>query len=146
MLVGMIYEQANDITATVICANHLADEVRNIWLRNKGAGIGQWEEDFYERMDVMEGLRKDGFPNLDSIDYVFKWWGNRDPDGLAGELTVIWKITDKSIGRIKYYRTYIRLADRDFSYGTSESETEKREQFRREFSEAFSKWKTNYPG
>lgn len=146
MLVGITFEQANDITARDVCARHLADEVRNIWLRNRGAKVSQWEEGFYERMDVMDSLRKAGFPHLDSLDYVFKWWGSKDPDGLAGELTVIWKIADAATGAIKYYRTYVRLAERDFSLGMNSTETEKREQFRKEFVDAFSSWQAHYPG
>jgi hypothetical protein len=143
MLIGTIFDKAEDLTATDMCAFHLADEVRNLWLQNTAQGREQWEESFCEHPDVIPQLQEEGFPNLQGIDYLFRWWGDKDSE-LAGEVTVVWKICEPS-GDMAYYRTWVRLAERDFSVGLHGTETRKREVVRSEFRQAFAQWKENYP-
>ena len=144
MLTGKVFEAAPEMTVLESCARHLADEIRNIWLRNKELGVEQWEETFNEKADAVQLLRQEDFKSLDGIDYIFKWWGNKDLDGLAGEITVIWKIEGED-GSIDHYKTWVRLAGLDFAMGMIGSEDKKREDFRGEFKAAFLEWKEAYP-
>ena len=144
MLTGLVFEPAVGLSVLDSCARHLADEIRNIWLRNRDNGIEQWEESFSEKPETMHMLRQEGFPALDSMDYIFSWWGNKDSEGLAGEISVIWHIK-KEDGTIEHYKTWIRLAELDFLKGVSGSEQKKRDEFREDFIKSFRGWKENYP-
>lgn len=146
MLIGNVFEEIHDSSATKSCAEHLADEVRNIWLYKNEQGVCEWEEGFSEKSDVMHLLRSEGFTGLDSMDYVFRWWGDRDDEGPAGQIEVIWKIGDAGQeGSVTYYKTWIRLSGRDFAMGPDKNETVKRKRFRSEVIEAFEIWKENFP-
>ena len=142
MLISEIMEKAAPMTAAENMANRLADKVRNIWLENRNAGQNQWEENFYEDPDGISFLRSESFPNLVGMDYIFKWWGNEDLEGLAGELEVLWKVRENN--EIEIYKTWIRFADRDFVIGTVREESAKREVNRRDFREAFAQWQKLY--
>lgn len=142
MLISEIMEKAGATTAADNMANHLADRVRNIWLKNRNAGVDQWEENFYEAPDGVSFLRSESFPNLVGMDYIFKWWGNADLEGLAGELEVLWKVDEN--GEVDIFKTWIRFADRDFVIGTVREESAKREVNRRDFRAAFAQWQKLY--
>lgn len=142
MLISEILEKTKQTTAAENMASRLADKVRNIWLDNRNAGQGKWEENFYEDPDGVSFLRGESFPGLLGIDYIFKWWGSDDLDGLAGELEVLWKVEeDHGVG---IYKTWIRFADRDFVLGTIREESQKRERNRQEFRAAFECWQKLY--
>lgn len=143
MLIGTRFEQDTELTTVEMCANHLADTVRNMWLDNTGFGKTEWEETFTESADAVAMLRQEGFPGLMGIDYLFQWWGAKDSEELAGELLVIWKLEGKEVP--EYYRTWIRLAERDFVLGLYTNETRKRDENRKEFRKAFQIWKEGYP-
>lgn len=123
-------------------STRLADKVRNIWLENIDAGNTKWEKNFYEDPDGVRFLRSESFPNLEGIDYIFKWWGNEEYDGLAGELEVLWKVKRES--GIEIYKSWIRFADRDFVLGAVQEESRKREVTRGEFQSAFAAWQKQY--
>lgn len=142
MLISEIMEKTERMTAAENMANRLADKVRNIWLENREAGRTKWEENFYEDPDGISFLRSESFPDLVGMDYIFKWWGNEDLDGLAGELEVLWKV--KESDGVAIYKTWIRLADRDFVIGPVKEEVDKREVNRRDFREAFARWQKLY--
>lgn len=142
MLIGEIMELTPSVTAAENMASRLADRVRNIWLENRAAGNGRWESNFYEDPDGVAFLRGEEFPNLQGIDYIFKWWGSEDPDGLAGELEVLWKATVG--GSMKIYKTTIRFAPRDFVLGHISGESRKREANRADFRKAFAIWQKLY--
>lgn len=142
MLISEILEKTEQMTAAENMANRLADKVRNIWLTNRTAGRTKWEENFYEDPDGVSFLRGQSFPNLQGIDYIFKWWGNDDIEGLAGELEVLWKVADG--GDVDIYKTWIRFADRDFVIGAVREESQKREVNRAEFRSAFAQWQKLY--
>lgn len=142
MLISKTLEKIEQMTAAENMANRLADKVRNIWLEYKQAGYDQWEENFYEDPDGVSFLRSESFPQLQGIDYIFKWWGNEDLDGLAGELEVLWKV-QKDAG-VEIFKSWIRLAPRDFVLGTIQEEQRKREINREEFRRAFAEWQELY--
>ena len=142
MLIGEVMERTPYVTAAENTANRLADRVRNIWLRNMGTGITEWEENFYEDPDGVFFLREEDFPALQAIDYLFKWWNGEDVDTLAGELEVLWKV--RRGGGIQIYKTVIRFAQRDFIRGNILEERRKREANRAEFREAFATWHKLY--
>lgn len=142
MLVGKIMEAIPAATAADNMANHLADQIRNIWLENTNAGIDRWEVNLYEDARGVEFLRRESFPGLIGLDYIFRWWGHEDPDGLAGDVEVLWKVqTDTGV---KMFKTTIRFGERDFTLSLKQAESQKREQFRAEFREAFRSWKALY--
>ena len=142
MLISKILEKTERTTAAENMANRLADKVRNIWQQNQHEGRARWEENFYEDPEGVSFLRSESFPNLQGMDYIFKWWGNEDLDGLAGELEVLWKV--KEDHGITIYKTWIRLAPRDFVLGTLKEESQKREATRQEFRKAFAQWQELY--
>lgn len=142
MLISEVMEKTSKTTAAENMANRLADKVRNIWLENTNAGITQWEENFYEDPDGVAFLRSESFPDLVAIDYIFKWWGHKDVEGLAGELEVLWKVKGKE--GMEIYKTWIRFARRDFVIAIAQDETRKREINRKEFRKAFATWQKIY--
>ena len=142
MLISKVLEKTENVTASENMANRLADKLRNIWLENRQGGYDQWEENFYEDPDGINFLRSESFPDLQGMDYIFKWWGSKDPDGLAGELEVLWKV--KVGSTVEIYKTWARFAPRDFIMGTITDETQKREVFRKSFREAFDAWQKLY--
>ena len=142
MLISEILEKTQKATAAENMASRLADKVRNIWLENRNVGLNKWEENFYEDPDGINFLRDESFPNLQGMDYIFKWWGNDDLEGLAGELEVLWKVKEE--GGVAIYKTWIRFADRDFILGTLREEGQKREVTRNEFKKAFAAWQKLY--
>ena len=142
MLIGKSIEKIPATTAAENMANRLADRIRNIWLDNTAAGLTQWEEDFYEDPDGIVFLRGESFPKLIGIDYIFKWWGSDDHEGLAGELEVLWKVAGDP--GVDLYKTWIRFGERDFIMGIKDAETERREWNRSEFRKAFAEWETYY--
>ena len=142
MLISKVLEKTEKVTAAENMANRLADKVRNIWLENKQAGYTRWEESFYEDPDGVNFLRSENFPKIQGVDYIFKWWGNEDLEGLAGELEVLWKV--QADGSVEIYKTWIRLAPRDFILGTLKEESQKRETTRKEFRKAFELWQKIY--
>ena len=142
MLISKVLEKTEKVTAAENMANRLADKVRNIWLENKQAGYERWEECFYEDPDGVNFLRSENFPKLQGVEYIFKWWGNEDVEGLAGELEVLWKV--QADGSVDIYKTWIRLAPRDFILGTMKEESQKREATRKEFRKAFDAWQEIY--
>lgn len=142
MLISEILEKTEQTTAMDNMAKRLADKVRNIWLANRTAGRTKWEENFYEGPDGVSFLRGESFPDLQGIDYIFKWWGNDDIEGLAGELEVLWKA--KEADGMAIYKSWIRFADRDFVIGTIREESQKREFNRKEFRTAFAQWQKLY--
>ena len=142
MLISEVMEKTSKTTAAENMANRLADKVRNIWLENTNAGITQWEENFYEDPDGVAFLRSESFPDLVAIDYIFKWWGHKDVEGLAGELEVLWKVNGPE--GMDIYKTWIRFARRDFVIALVQEEARKREINRGEFRKAFATWQQIY--
>ena len=142
MLISSIMEKTPQVIAAENMANRLADRVRNIWLSNRKQGVTQWEENFFEDTEGVMFLQSESFPNLVGIDYIFKWWGNEDIEGLAGELEVLWKVQNGS--EMSIYKTWIRFADRDFILGHISEESKKREVNRSEFRSAFQTWQQCY--
>ncbi len=143
MLISEVMERTPPMTAAENMADRLADRIRNIWLEHTGADVTAWEENFYEDPDGISFLRSESFPNLQGIDYIFKWWGaEENPEEAAGELEVLWKIR---VGQqVHIYKTWIRMAERDFVLGIYSSESDKRSFTRTVFREAFSKWQRLY--
>lgn len=142
MLIGRVMELTPSVTAAENMANRLADRIRNLWLENVKAGNKQWEVNFFEDPDGVAFLRGESFPHLRGIDYIFQWWGNDRPDGLAGQLEVLWK-TDYT-GKMAIYKTTIRFGDRDFIIGPIAEESKKREATRADFRKAFAIWAQLY--
>ena len=142
MLISKVLEKTEKMTAAENMANRLADKIRNFWLEYKQAGYDRWEENFYEDPDGIAFLRSESFPSLQGMDYIFKWWGNEDVDGLAGELEVLWKV--QADHGVEIYKTWIRFAPRDFILGTLSEESQKREFTRKEFRKAFDDWQVLY--
>lgn len=140
MLIGNILEKIDAQSAWELSADKLADNVRDSWLGHHKAGMTKFEEGFVEDASALPGLREEGFKGLVGLDYIFKWWGARDEEELAGEVDVIWKMIDDE-GRIHCYRTWIKLAERDFVLGRYKEESAKREANRAEFRAAFAQWK-----
>jgi len=138
MLISNVLEKTPAEAAWQLCADKLADAVRTCWLDHRGAGDDKWEEPFYEDPAALQGLREEGFGRLVGIDYVLRWWGARDSEELAGQLDVIWKIMEED--GLVCYKTWIRMAERDFILGLYKEESAKREVTRREFRKAFAQW------
>ncbi len=140
MLVGNVLEKIDAQSAWELCADKLADDVRDSWLGHHKAGVTKWEESFTEDAAALPGLREEGFKDLVGLDYILKWWGAQDGEELAGEVDVIWK-TMTGGGDIVCYRTWVKLAERDFVLGLYKEEAAKREANRNEFRAAFAQWK-----
>ena len=142
MLIGNVLEKSKAEQAWQLCADKLGDAIRNCWLENTKLGLKNWEEAFSEDPDAMAGLRTEGFGNVVGIDYIFKWWGAQDTDELAGGIVVVWKLMeDSEEERIACYRTWIKVAERDFILGLYADERGKREANRAAFRDAFAQWK-----
>ena len=73
------------------------------------------------------------------LDYLLKWWGSADSEALGGQLDVIWKVMEG--GSVACYKSWIKLAERDFILGVYKEEGAKREANRAAFREAFAQWK-----
>lgn len=142
MLIGEVMELTPNVSAAHNMATRLADKVRNLWLENTNAGYNQWEENFYEDSEGIAFLRRESFPGLVGIDYIFRWWGHADPDGLAGDLQVLWKCSRSD--EMQIYKTTIRFAERDFNKPQIISESSKREEMRADFRKAFDLWQKLY--
>lgn len=141
MLIGNVLEKTSAVAAWQLCADKLADVIRTAWQEHTARGDKQWEDAFYEDPNALVGLREEGFHGLVGLDYIFKWWGAEDSDELAGVLDVIWKTIDGETDEVCCYRTWIKLADRDFILGLYKEEGAKRDRNREEFREAFAQWK-----
>ena len=139
MLIGNVLEKTTAESAWELCADKLADRVRDAWLDNTKKGLKNWEESFTEDATALPGLREEGFENLVGLDYIFKWWGAGDADELAGEIDVIWKLATED--EIVCYRSWAKLAERDFILGIYREERAKREENRKAFRAAFAQWK-----
>ena len=139
MLIGNVLEKAPAEAAWQLCADKLADFVRTSWQDHTKAGDKQWEDSWHEDPNAMLGLREEGFDGLVGVDYIFKWWGARDSEELAGVVDVIWKIASEK--GIEIYRTWIKLADRDFILGLYRDEGDKRAKNREGFRDAFAQWR-----
>ena len=61
MLIGNVLEKTSAEFAWQLCADKLADRVRDIWLVNTKLGARKWEESFSEDPNALPGLRKEGF-------------------------------------------------------------------------------------
>lgn len=142
MLIGNTLEPSEVSYAWQHAANRLADRVRNVWLENKKLGLPVWEETFSEDPKAIPGLREEGFGELVGLDYIFRWWGADDSDALGGEVDVIWMIAgDEPAKPVESYKTWIKLAERDFILGLYGTENQKRRVNREEFQKAFARWK-----
>jgi hypothetical protein len=141
MLIGEVMELTPDVTAMENMATRLADKVRNMWQYHHNAGDKQWEENFFEDTEGVQFLESESFPNLQGIDYIVRWWGNKDADGLAGDLQVLWKVNCNE--KMRIFKSTIRFAQRDFLQGPKE-ESARREQNRTEFRNAFVLWQKLY--
>ncbi len=141
MLIGNVLEDIQAEQAWHLCADKLADRVRDIWLQNTGAGIKQWEVGLIEDFNALEGLAEEGAKGLVGLDYIFKWWGGKKPDDMAGEIDVIWKtVSDESSAPLRCRRSWLKVASRDFLLSDYREEYEKREANRAAFREAFALW------
>ena len=139
MLIGNVLEKTTAESAWELCADKLADRVRDAWLENNKKGLKNWEVAFSEDAAALPGLREEGFGDLVGLDYIFKWWGAEDVDELAGEIDVIWKVA--TADEIVCYRSWAKLAERDFILGLYREERAKREENRKPFRAAFAQWK-----
>ena len=141
MLIGNVLEKTPAEAAWQLCADKLADAVRNSWQEHVAAGDKKWEENLFEDPAALVGLREEGFKGLVGLDYIFKWWGAEDSEELAGELDVVWKvISSGDDAGLSTYRTWIKLAERDFILGLYKEEGAKREKNREAFRDAFAQW------
>lgn len=139
MLIGNVLEKTTAESAWELCADKLADRIRDIWQEKTKLSAVRWEEAFAEDAQALPGLREEGFGNLVGLDYIFKWWGANDSDELAGEIDVIWKVAGED--NIVCYRSWLKVAERDFILGLYKDERSKREVNRNAFREAFAQWK-----
>lgn len=142
MLIGEVLEKTPSVTASENMANRLADRIRNIWLDNTKVGIHQWEANFFEDPDGIRFLRGESFPNLQGIDYIFRWWGSKFTDEAAGELEVLWKVIQDD--RVVIFKSWIRFATRDFIIEAVTDESKRRERTRADFRRAFQIWQRLY--
>ena len=142
MLIGNVLEETDAVSAWQLCADKLADWSRSVWMENTAKkGLKTWEISIMENPGAIPGLREEGFKGLVGLDYILKWWGPTDSDELGGELDAIWKVMPEDGGEIECYRTWIRLAGRDFLLGLYKDEGSKREYNREQFRSAFAQWK-----
>ena len=139
MLISSVLEKTPAEAAWQLCADKLADWVRTSYLEHLNAGARQWEDAMHEDPAALVGLREEGFGHIVGLDYVLKWWGSRDSEELAGQLDVIWKVMEGD--SISCYKSWIKLAERDFILGVQKTEAGKREATRAEFREAFAQWR-----
>lgn len=139
MLVGNILEKTDAVSAWQLSADKLSDWVRTCWQAHKAQGETRWEDGVPEDPAALAGLREEGFTGLVGLDYIFKWWGGSDPEELAGVLDVIWKTMEGDT--VVCYRTWIKLAERDFTLALYREEGAKREYSRKAFREAFAQWR-----
>lgn len=139
MLISNVLEKTTAEAAWQLCADKLADWVRTGFQAHSSQGVKQWEDSLHEDPAAIPGLREEGFKGLVGLDYIFKWWGGRDSEELGGQIDVIWKVVED--GHIACYKTWIKLAERDFILGIYRVEDGKREVNREEFRNAFAKWK-----
>ena len=139
MLIGNVLEKTPADSAWQLCADKLADWVRSSWQEHTKANIKNWEDAYQEDPAAYAGLREEGFAGLVGLDYIFKWWGAADSEELAGQLDVVWKVIDGD--GVACYRTWIKLAERDFILGLYREEGAKREKTREGFRDAFAQWK-----
>jgi hypothetical protein len=143
MLIGRIFEATPQVTAAENIATRLADRIRNLWLEHVARGEHCWEDNFFEDPDGIVFLRDESFPLLQGIDYIFRWWGNKDDEGLAGDLEVLWKIRFQE--EMHFYKTTIRFAAQDFPlHNHPKGEDEIREAFKVQFRHAFTVWQKLY--
>lgn len=140
MLIGNVLEKTDAQCAWQLCADKLADEVRSNWLEHQKQGIKKWEDSWHEDPGALPGLREEGFTGLVGLDYILKWWGGEDSEALGGELDVIWKTIGPD-DEIVCYRSWVKLAERDFILGLYKEERAKREVNREAFRGAFAQWK-----
>ena len=124
MLIGNVLEKTEAVSAWQLCAAKLADWVRSSWLGHRHEGIAKFEDSMSEDPNALLGLRAEGFGSVVGLDYIFKWWGADDSEGLAGMVEVIWKLMEGD--GIVCYRTWIKLAERDFILGLYKEEGAKR--------------------
>lgn len=142
MLIGNVLEKTDAQCAWQLCADKLADWVRSSWQEHEKLGVQRWEDASSEDAAALPGLREEGFADLVGLDYILKWWGGRDSEELSGELDVIWKIApEEGQSSVTCYRSWIKLAPRDFILGLYKEEGAKREANRAAFREAFAQWK-----
>lgn len=145
MLIGNVMEKTPAEYAWHLCADKLADTIRDNWLMNTALGHDKWETTFTEDINALPGLCEEGFNDLVGIDYIFKWWGGKKPSDLGGEISVIWKIArDNEETHISCYRSWIKLTVGDFAMKEYDGEYEKREAMKASFREAFALWKNLY--
>lgn len=80
-------------------ADKLADRVRNMWRERRKLGKEKMGSGSVRESGALEGLREKGFFRLVGLNYIIQWRGGKDPDTLAGEFNVIWKVAngDKEI-------------------------------------------------
>lgn len=142
MLIGNILERSPADAAWQLCADKLADWVRTSWQRHREIGVKSWEDTWHEDPAALPGLREEGFDGLVGLDYILKWWGADDSEQLAGQLDVVWKVMEN--GGVACYKSWIKLADRDFILGLYREEAAKREANRAEFRRAFDQWRGLY--
>lgn len=138
MLISNVLEKTPAEAAWQLCADKLADVVRTTYLDHLHAGADKWEEAMHEDPAALQGLREEGFTGLVGLDYVMKWWGSDDSEELAGQLDVIWKVM--TADGVTCYKTWIKMAERDFILGLYREEGAKREATRKEFRRAFAQW------
>ena len=141
MLVGNILEKTDAASAWQLSADKLADWVRSSWLGHQHDGIRRFEDSMPEDPAALPGLRAEGFEGLVGLDYILKWWGSDDPEELGGVLDVIWKTISEDGGSVVCYRTWIKLAERDFTLALYREEGAKREYNRKCVREAFAQWR-----
>ena len=139
MLVSNVLEKTPAEAAWQLCADKLADWVRTSYLDHLNAGAKQWEDTMHEDPAALIGLREEGFGHIVGLDYILKWWGNSDSEELAGQLDVIWKVMEGD--SVSCYKSWIKLAERDFILGVQKTEAGKREAARAEFRDAFAQWR-----
>ena len=139
MLISNILEKAPAEAAWQLCADKLADWVRSGYLSHKEAKDTKWEDVMHEDPAALPGLREEGFTGVVGLDYIFRWWGAQDSEELAGQLDVIWKVVEGK--GVSCYRSWIKLAERDFILGLYKEEGHKREANRAAFRDAFNQWR-----
>ncbi|MCC8357220.1 MAG: hypothetical protein LJU34_05135 [Oscillospiraceae bacterium] len=139
MLIGSVLEKMDAECAWQLCADKLADSVRNSWQKNTAGRVSKWEDAFSEDVTALAGLREEGFTNLVGLDYIFKWWGAKDDEELAGQVDVVWKVASDE--GVSTYHSWIKLAERDFILGRYREERAKRDANRAAFRDAFAQWR-----
>lgn len=139
MLVSNVLEKTPAEAAWQLSADKVADWVRTSYLEHSLAGAKKWEDTMHEDPAALPGLREEGFGNIVGLDYILKWWGSGDSEELGGQLDVIWKIMEGD--NVACYKSWVKLAERDFILGIYKEEGAKREANRAAFRDAFAQWK-----